>query len=62
MFTVLHTSYAVFLIIFQFGGAELPEATAHEIDLLMEQQDQFNLEGKIFREMDELIDIHLNRN
>ncbi|KAG9275809.1 hypothetical protein AMEX_G8043 [Astyanax mexicanus] len=27
----------------EFGGAELPEATAYEIDLLMEQQDQFFL-------------------
>ncbi|RXN22083.1 meiotic recombination REC8-like protein [Labeo rohita] len=27
----------------EFGGAELPEATAQEIDLLMEQQDQFHL-------------------
>ncbi|XP_067234052.1 REC8 meiotic recombination protein b [Chanodichthys erythropterus] len=27
----------------EFGGAELPEATAHEIDMLMEQQDQFHL-------------------
>ncbi|XP_056307099.1 REC8 meiotic recombination protein b [Danio aesculapii] len=30
----------------EFGGAELPEATAHEIDLLMEQQDQFHLEDE----------------
>ncbi|XP_073686485.1 REC8 meiotic recombination protein b [Garra rufa] len=28
----------------EFGGAELPEATAQEIDLLMEQQDQFHLD------------------
>ncbi|CAM4721702.1 unnamed protein product [Leuciscus chuanchicus] len=27
----------------EFGGAELPEATAHEIDMLMEQQDLFHL-------------------
>uniref|UniRef100_A0A8C2PUL8 REC8 meiotic recombination protein b n=1 Tax=Cyprinus carpio TaxID=7962 RepID=A0A8C2PUL8_CYPCA len=27
----------------EFGGAELPEATAQEIDMLMEQQDQFHL-------------------
>uniref|UniRef100_A0A3B1IVS3 REC8 meiotic recombination protein b n=1 Tax=Astyanax mexicanus TaxID=7994 RepID=A0A3B1IVS3_ASTMX len=27
----------------EFGGAELPEATAYDIDLLMEQQDQFFL-------------------
>ncbi|XP_059380088.1 REC8 meiotic recombination protein b isoform X1 [Carassius carassius] len=27
----------------EFGGAELPEATALEIDMLMEQQDQFHL-------------------
>ncbi|XP_016345525.1 meiotic recombination protein REC8 homolog [Sinocyclocheilus anshuiensis] len=27
----------------EFGGAELPEATAREIDMLMEQQDQFHL-------------------
>lgn len=26
----------------EFGGAELPEATAQEIDMLMEQQDQFH--------------------
>lgn len=37
----------MFLILFQFGGAELPEATAQEIDLLMEQQDQFHLGGEI---------------
>ncbi|XP_016134054.1 meiotic recombination protein REC8 homolog [Sinocyclocheilus grahami] len=29
----------------EFGGAELPEATAQEIDMLMEQQDQFHLGG-----------------
>uniref|UniRef100_A0A671TG70 Meiotic recombination protein REC8 homolog n=1 Tax=Sinocyclocheilus anshuiensis TaxID=1608454 RepID=A0A671TG70_9TELE len=28
----------------EFGGAELPEATAREIDMLMEQQDQFHLD------------------
>uniref|UniRef100_A0A8C2IUH1 REC8 meiotic recombination protein b n=1 Tax=Cyprinus carpio TaxID=7962 RepID=A0A8C2IUH1_CYPCA len=28
----------------EFGGAELPEATAQEIDMLMEQQDQFHLD------------------
>ncbi|XP_067291085.1 REC8 meiotic recombination protein b [Pseudorasbora parva] len=27
----------------EFGGAELPEATAQEIDMLMEQQDQFHI-------------------
>ncbi|XP_051542726.1 meiotic recombination protein REC8 homolog [Myxocyprinus asiaticus] len=34
----------------EFGGAELPEATAHEIDMLMEQQDQFHLGDEEDRE------------
>lgn len=49
----------MFLIIFQFGGAELPEATAHEIDMLMEQQDLFHLGGEIDRYMDALNDWHI---
>ncbi len=46
---MLFPNVFVFMIIFQFGGAELPEATAQEIDLLMEQQDQFHLGGEIDR-------------
>lgn len=51
LYHTLHMPFPnlMFLIIFQFGGAELPEATAREIDMLMEQQDQFHLGGEIDR-------------
>ncbi|XP_043081796.1 REC8 meiotic recombination protein b isoform X2 [Puntigrus tetrazona] len=41
----------------EFGGAELPEATAQEIDMLMEQQDQFHLGDEDDKERERVTEV-----